>query len=81
MRKLNEHFYRLRWGPLEERRRRGLIRLHDTLAGTSFADRYWMIMGLLLGCMRDGAPIAWDRDSDFGFMEKDLPPFLTAVRK
>lgn len=37
-------------------------------------------MGLLLGCMRDGAPIAWDRDSDFGFMAEDLPHFLGAVQ-
>ena len=57
MRRLNEFFYRLRWGRLEERRRRGLIRLHDLLSRTPFADKYWMIMGLLLGCMRDGGPI------------------------
>ena len=79
--RLNEFFYRLRWGSLESRRRRGLIRLHELLAGTEFADRYWMIMGLLLGCMRDGAPIPWDRDSDFGFLDRDLPQFLTAMRK
>ena len=80
MRRANEFFYRLRWGKLEERRRRGLVRLHELLARTAFADKYWMIMGLLLGCMRDGAPIAWDRDSDFGFMDRDLPLFLSAVR-
>ena len=81
MRRLNEYFYRLRWGKLEDRRRRGLIRLHKHLSRTTFADKYWMVMGLLLGCMRDGEPIAWDRDSDFGFMEEDLPVFLTAMRK
>lgn len=80
MRKLNEFVYRLRWGPLEARRKRGLIKLHDVLAGTSFADKYWMIMGLLLGCMRDGGPIRWDRDSDFGFMDEDLPHFLAAAK-
>jgi hypothetical protein len=31
--------------------------------------------------MRDGAPIRWDRDSDFGFLERDLPHFLVAMRK
>ena len=31
--------------------------------------------------MRDGAPISWDRDSDFGFLERDLPHFLVAMRK
>ena len=80
MRRLNEFFYRLRWGRLEERRRRGLIRLHGLLAATPFGDRYWMIMGLLLGCMRDGAPIPWDRDSDFGFHDRDLPEFLAAMQ-
>jgi len=35
-------------------------------------------MGLLLGCMRDGEPIRWDRDADFGFHEEDLPAFLAA---
>jgi len=81
VRRLNEFFYRLRWGKLEERRRRGLVRLHEVLSRTAFADKYWMIMGLLLGCVRDGAPIPWDRDSDFGFMDRDLPQFLLAVRK
>lgn len=80
MRKLSEFVFRLRWGPLEERRRRGLVRLHDLLADTEFSNRYWVIMGLLLGCVRDGGPIAWDRDSDFGFMDADLPRFLTAAQ-
>lgn len=80
MRKLNEFLFRLRWGPLEVRRQRGLVRLHDVLAGTSFAGKYWMIMGLLLGWMRDGGPIRWDRDSDFGFMDEDLPHFQAAAK-
>jgi hypothetical protein len=80
VRRLNEHFHRLRWGKLEERRRRGLVRLHDLLSRTSFADRYWMTMGLLLDCMRDGRPSP-DRGSNFGFMDRDLPQFLMAVRK
>lgn len=81
MRRLNEVFHRLRWGRLEERRRRGLERLHDVLARTSFADCYWMTLGLLLGCVRDGAPAPRERSSDFGFMDRDLPQFLSAVRK
>jgi len=57
------------------------MQLHDLLADTEFHGRYWMIMGLLLGCLRDGGPIAWDRDSDFGFMDEDLPKFEAASRK
>jgi hypothetical protein len=78
---VNEFISRLRWGTVEERRRRGLMRLHDLLADTEFHGRYWMIMGLLLGCLRDGRPIAWDRDSDFGFMDEDLPKFEAASKK
>jgi len=68
-----------RWGPLEERRRNGLVVLHDLLAGTPIHRKYWIIMGLLLGCVRDGGPIKWDRDADFGFLERDLPHFLAAA--
>jgi hypothetical protein len=80
VRRLNEAVNRLRWGTLDERRKRGLVRLHDLLAECGFDGHYWMIMGLLLGCVRDGAPITWDRDADFGFLDSDLPQFLEAVR-
>jgi hypothetical protein len=33
----------------------------------------------VLGCIRDGAPIAHDRDTDFGFMEEDLPKFEASL--
>jgi hypothetical protein len=81
VRSLNEYVWRARWGPLEERRRRGLIRLHEILAGAGLGDRYWMILGLLLGCMRDGGPIAWDHDCDFAFRDDDLPRFVKGIRK
>ena len=79
MRQLKEKIAEWRWGPLPERRRRGLVHLYDVLAGTGIHGRYWMVMGLLLGCMRDGGPIPWDRDADFGFHEKDLPAFMAAL--
>lgn len=79
MRKLNELVSRLRWGPLEERRQRGLVHLHDLLARTDFHDRYWVFLGLMLGCMREGGPLAWDRDSDFAFLDRDLPAFEAAL--
>ena len=81
MRRFNEFFYRLRWGSLERRRRRGLVRLHEQLSRTPLADRYWLTLGLLLGCIRDGGPISSDRDFDFGFLDRDLPHFLSAMRK
>ncbi len=76
---MKELFLRLLWGDLQERKKRGLVRLHDLLARTSFDGKYWITMGLLLGYMRDGGPIPWDRDFDFGFMEEDLAHFLSAV--
>ena len=79
MRSLTAMIHRWRWGTLEERRRNGLVLLHDVLAGTPLQGKYWMIMGLLLGCVRDGGPIKWDRDADFGFLESDLPHFLAAA--
>lgn len=64
---------------MPERRARGLVHLFDVLAGTGFHHKYWMVMGLLLGCMRNGGPIPWDRDADFGFHERDLPAFMDAL--
>ncbi|MGH8251270.1 MAG: LicD family protein [Steroidobacteraceae bacterium] len=81
MRTLNEYLWRARWGPLEDRRRRGLVLLHQVLSDAGLRGKYWMTMGLLLGCMRDGGPIAWDRDSDFGFLEDDLPQFVKGIRR
>jgi len=81
MRKLKEKIAELRWGTLELRRERGLVYLHDVLAETEFNNKYWVIMGLLLGCMRDGLPIPLDRDADFGFLERDLPQFKVALGK
>jgi hypothetical protein len=79
MRKLTARFHRWRWGTLDVRRRNGLVLLHDVLTGTPIQGKYWMIMGLLLGCVRDGQPIKWDRDADFGFLQRDLQQFLAAV--
>lgn len=79
LRVLTQFASRLRWGSLESRRARGLVRLHDVLARTGFHARYWIFLGLLLGCMRGGAPIRWDQDSDFAFLDRDLPQFLTAL--
>jgi hypothetical protein len=79
VRKLNELVSRFRWGPLAERRRRGLEQLYDLLSQTSFHDKYWLILGLMLGCVREGGPLATDRDSDFGFLDRDRPDFLAAV--
>jgi hypothetical protein len=79
VRKLNELVSRLRWGRLEERRRRGLVHLHDLLSRTGFHDKYWVFLGLMLGCVREGGPLRWDRDSDFAFLDRDLPDFLAAL--
>lgn len=81
MRRLQELARRLRWGPLEARRQRGIVQLHDVLAATPLHGRYWLFLGLLLGCVRDGGPIAWDRDADFAFLDRDLPAFQQALAR
>lgn len=79
MSRLSVAIQRWRWGTLEDRRQRGLVLLHDVLATTPLGRRYWVIMGLLLGCVREGGPLRRDRDADFGFLERDLPHFLAAA--
>ena len=59
---------------------RRLRRLHDALAPTSFADRYWVWSGLLLGWAREGRPLDHDLwDVDFALLTEDLDHFLAAV--
>ncbi len=79
MRKLAEIASRLLWGSIEERRRRGLVRVHELLSQTSFHGKYWVFLGLMLGCVREGGPLAHDRDSDFAFLADDREDFLAAV--
>lgn len=54
--------------------------LHDALAPTAFADRYWVWGGLLLGWAREGRLLDHDLyDADFAFIAGD-PAFPGAVR-
>jgi hypothetical protein len=60
---------------------RDLQALHDTLARTPLAERYWMWGGLLLGWAREGRPLAHDlHDADFGFSVRDGERFATGAR-
>jgi hypothetical protein len=79
VRKLAELVSRLRWGSIAERRQDGLVRLYDLLAQTNFHGKYWVFLGLMLGCVREGGPLAHDRDSDFAFLADDRGDFLDAV--
>ena len=59
---------------------RRLRRLHDALAPTTFAERYWVWSGLLLGWAREGRPLDHDLwDVDFAFLPEDHEHFLAAV--
>ena len=59
---------------------RRLRRLHDALAPTTFADRYWVWSGLLLGWAREGRPLDHDLwDVDFALLPEDLDHFLASV--
>ncbi|HZY44196.1 MAG TPA: LicD family protein [Anaerolineae bacterium] len=67
-----------------QRRRfkRNLVRLHDALAQTDFAHKYWVIDGLLLGWARTGQIIPWDTDdADFAYLGEDRSAFAQARAK
>ncbi len=53
--------------------------MHELLSQTSFHGKYWVFLGLMLGCVREGGPLAQDRDSDFAFLADDREDFLAAV--
>lgn len=58
-----------------------LRRLHDVLADTDLAGRYWVWGGLLLGWAREGRLLRHDlRDADFGVLTEDVPRLEAAVR-
>ncbi|NOY29553.1 MAG: hypothetical protein GXP28_05060 [Planctomycetes bacterium] len=79
MQKWKQIAYRTTLGPLPKRRERGLKRLYDALAETPFHGKYWINGGLLLGCIRNGGPMAHDDDADFSFWEKDRELLLDAI--
>lgn len=56
-----------------------LRRMHDVLADTELAGRYWIRAGMLLGWVREGRLLAHDRDADFALLPEDLPRLLRAV--
>ena len=59
---------------------RNLVLLHDTLATTAMAERYWVIGGLLIGWAREGRVLAHDcQDGDFGLLQEDRDIFLNAI--
>jgi hypothetical protein len=59
---------------------RDLQRLNDVLSRSSFADRFWIFGGLLLGWARDGTILLHDtRDVDFAFSIEDLDALYSAV--
>ncbi|MBX2999498.1 MAG: LicD family protein [Caldilineaceae bacterium] len=60
--------------------RRNLQLLHDTLAGTPLAERYWVWGGLLIGWAREGRILSHDaNDADFAFLRRDRAHFLAAI--
>jgi len=58
---------------------RDLRRLHDVLAGTELAGRFWVWAGMLLGWAREGRLLAHDRDADFALLPEDVPRLLRAA--
>ena len=69
-------FGRPKVGP---RLRAGLLRIHEVLATTPLAGKFWINGGLLLGYAREGQPLAHDDDADFSVWEHDIPALLAAL--
>jgi len=72
--------YRLAYGSVQRRLKKGLLRLHDALAQTPMHRKYWINGGLLLGCIRHGGPLPHDDDADFSFWEEDREVFVESVK-
>jgi len=59
--------------------RRDLQRLHDALAASELAGRYWLWGGLLLSWARDGGPLHYTDDVDFALRLEDRERLYEAV--
>jgi cytidyltransferase-like protein len=60
---------------------RDLRRLHDVLAATELANRYFVFGGLLVGWAREGRVLPNDvHDADFAFPIDYTPAFITAAQ-
>jgi hypothetical protein len=58
---------------------RNLRLLHDVLARTPMAGRYWLFGGLLLSAVREGEIMLHDtKDADFGQRGADVPTLVSA---
>ncbi len=68
-------------GPLSPRLQEGMEILHQALASTPIAQKYWVNGGLLLGYVREGGPMPHDPDVDFSIWEKDCPALLEGIEK
>jgi hypothetical protein len=69
----------LRSIPWHRRFRKNLLLLHDVLATTEMAGKYWVCGGLLVGWAREGRVIQYDRDADFGLLTADRATFLEVI--
>jgi hypothetical protein len=53
--------------------------LHDVLAGSGLAGRYWVWSGLLLGWAREGRILPGDLDADLAYEAGDHERYVSAV--
>ena len=59
---------------------RNLALIHQTISQTNFAEKYWILGGVLLGWIRDRDLIPGDEgDIDFAFNHLDEPYFLEII--
>jgi hypothetical protein len=79
VRRARQRLFQWVWGlrPLARHRmlESNMVALHDALAQTPLAGRYWVWGGALLGWAREGRLLAHDNDADFALFREDLPAF------
>ncbi len=68
--------------PSEKKMTENLALLHDILKENGMDGKYWLVGGLVLGYIREGGVIAYDRhDIDFGIWSEDYDRFCAVFPK
>jgi hypothetical protein len=77
--RVHRHVWRVRKRKRRDTLERNLVLLHDALADSRLAGRYWVWGGVLLGWAREGRLLPNDTDVDLAVSRSDLPHFRESV--
>jgi hypothetical protein len=77
--RVHRHLWRLRPRKRRDTLERNLVLLHDALAKSRLAERYWVWGGVLLGWAREGRLLENETDVDLAVSRSDLDHFRESV--